>query len=220
MIRFGLIGASGYIAPRHMEAIRNVKGELVTILDPNDSVGIIDRYHPTATYFSEYERFDREVDRLKRMGKGLNFISIASPNYLHDAHIRFSLKNGCSAICEKPLVLNPYSIGSLEDLEKETNKKIYPILQLRLHQSIIDLKEKIGKNKNNKKINIENRLEVGDAVIFYGSLIHGVDSVDPQKKLIWNSNEGRWFLGMFVNDSDHVKNRITAKDLTRSLRKN
>ena len=150
MIRFGLIGASGYIAPRHMEAIRNVKGELVTILDPNDSVGIIDRYHPTATYFSEYERFDREVDRLKRMGKGLNFISIASPNYLHDAHIRFSLKNGCSAICEKPLVLNPYSIGSLEDLEKETNKKIFPILQLRLHQSIIALKEKIGKNKNNK----------------------------------------------------------------------
>ena len=150
MGRFGLIGASGYIAPRHMEAVKNIGGELVTILDPNDSVGVIDRYHPKATYFSEYERFDREVDRLRRMGKGLDYISIASPNYLHDAHIRFALKNGSHAICEKPLVLNPYSIRSLEELQKETNKKIYPILQLRLHQSIIDLKEKVGKKKDNK----------------------------------------------------------------------
>tara|TARA_R100000773_G_scaffold42144_1_gene39176 strand:- start:1395 stop:2273 length:879 start_codon:yes stop_codon:yes gene_type:complete len=150
MTRFGLIGASGYIAPRHMEAIRNVNGQLVTILDPNDSVGVIDRYHPKATYFSEYERFDREVDRLRRMGKGLDYISIASPNYLHDAHIRFTLKNRSHAICEKPLVLNPYSISSLEELESETNKNVYPILQLRLHQSIIDLKEKVGSNKNNR----------------------------------------------------------------------
>ena len=150
MVRFGLIGASGYIAPRHMDAIKNVGGELVTILDPNDSVGVIDRYHPKATYFSEYERFDREVDRLRRMGKGLDYISIASPNYLHDAHIRFALKNGSHAICEKPLVLNPYSIGSLEELQVETGKNIHPILQLRLHQSIIDLKEKIGNKKDNK----------------------------------------------------------------------
>ena len=149
-MRYGLIGASGYIAPRHMDAIKNVGGELVTILDPNDSVGVIDRYHPKATYFSEYERFDREVDRLRRMGKGLDYISIASPNYLHDAHIRFALKNGSHAICEKPLVLNPYSIGSLEELQVETGKNIYPILQLRLHQSIIDLKEKIGNKKDNK----------------------------------------------------------------------
>ena len=149
-MRYGLIGASGYIAPRHMDAIKNVGGELVTILDPNDSVGVIDRYHPKATYFSEYERFDREVDRLRRMGKGLDYISIASPNYLHDAHIRFALKNGSHAICEKQLVLNPYSIGSLEELQVETGKNIYPILQLRLHQSIIDLKEKIGNKKDNK----------------------------------------------------------------------
>ena len=152
MVRFGLIGASGYIAPRHMSAMKNVGGELVTMLDPNDSVGVVDRHHPNATYFSEYERFDREVDRLKRMGKGLDYISIASPNYLHDAHIRFALKNGSHAICEKPLVLNPYSISSLEELQVETGKKIYPILQLRLHQSIIDLKEKIGKKKNNNSL--------------------------------------------------------------------
>lgn len=150
MNRFGLIGASGYIAPKHMEAIKNTGGELVTILDPNDSVGVIDRYHPKATYFSEYERFDREVDRLRRIGKGLDYISIASPNYLHDAHIRFALKNGSNAICEKPLVLNPYSINSLEELQRETGKNIHPILQLRLHQSIIDINDNIGKTQNNE----------------------------------------------------------------------
>ena len=145
MKKFALIGSSGYIAPRHMISIKDTGNELVSILDPSDSVGIIDRYFPQASYFSEYERFDREVDRLKRMGKGLDYISIASPNYLHDAHIRFALKNGSHAICEKPLVLNPYSITSLEELEKETGKKIYPILQLRLHPTIISLKESVGK---------------------------------------------------------------------------
>ena len=155
MVRFGLIGASGYIAPRHMEAIRNVGGELVTILDPNDSVGVIDRYHPKATYFSEYERFDREVDRLRRMGKGLDYISIASPNYLHDAHIRFALKNGSHAICEKPLVLNPYSISSLEELQVETGKNIYPILQLRLHPSIVKLKENYWSDKGGNEVELK-----------------------------------------------------------------
>jgi UDP-N-acetyl-2-amino-2-deoxyglucuronate dehydrogenase len=155
MVRFGLIGASGYIAPRHMEAIRNVGGELVTILDPNDSVGVIDRYHPKATYFSEYERFDREVDRLRRMGKGLDYISIASPNYLHDAHIRFALKNGSHAICEKPLVLNPYSISSLEELQVETGKNIYPILQLRLHPSIVKLKENYWSDNGGNEVELK-----------------------------------------------------------------
>ena len=155
MVRFGLIGASGYIAPRHMEAIRNVGGELVIILDPNDSVGVIDRYHPKATYFSEYERFDREVDRLRRMGKGLDYISIASPNYLHDAHIRFALKNGSHVICEKPLVLNPYSISSLEELQVETGKNIYPILQLRLHPSIVKLKENYWSDKGGNEVELK-----------------------------------------------------------------
>ncbi len=155
MVRCGLIGASGYVAPRHMEAIKNVNGELVTILDPNDSVGIIDRFHPKASYFSEYERFDREVDRLKRMGKGLDYISIASPNYLHDAHIRFALKNGSHAICEKPLVLNPYSISSLEELQKETGKNIYPILQLRLHPSIVKLKENYWSDNGDNEVELK-----------------------------------------------------------------
>jgi UDP-N-acetyl-2-amino-2-deoxyglucuronate dehydrogenase len=152
MKRFALIGAGGYIAPRHMIAINDTKNDLVSILDPNDSVGMIDKYFPNASYFSEYERFDRHIDRLNRTNKGVDYVSIASPNYLHDAHIRFALKNGSHAICEKPLVLNPYSLNSLKELEKETGKNVYTILQLRLHPSIIKLKEKIEKSsrKNHK----------------------------------------------------------------------
>lgn len=150
MKRFALIGAGGYIAPKHMKAIKDTGNDLVSILDPNDSVGIIDRHFPKTSYFSEYERFDRHVDRLKRTNKGVDYVSIASPNYLHDAHIRFALKNGSHAICEKPLVLNPYSLNSLRELETETGKNVYTILQLRLHPSIIKLKEKI-KNSSRKK---------------------------------------------------------------------
>ena len=152
MVRFGLIGAGGYVAPRHMKAIKETNNDLVTILDPNDSIGVIDSYFPNASYFSEYERFDRHIDKLKRMGKGVDYISITSPNYLHDAHIRFALKNGCHAICEKPLLLNPYSINALKELEIETGKKVYSILQSRLHPTLIKLKEKIKKSsrKNHK----------------------------------------------------------------------
>ncbi len=152
MVRFGLIGAGGYIAPRHMKAIKDTNNDLVSVLDPNDSVGVIDRYFPKSSYFREFERFDRHIDRVKRTGKAVDYISIASPNYLHDSHIRFALKNNSHAICEKPLVLNPYSINALKELEKETGKNIYPILQLRLHPSIIALKKKIEKSsrKNHK----------------------------------------------------------------------
>ena len=152
MKNFALIGAGGYVAPRHMKAIKDTNNDLVTILDPNDSIGVIDSYFPNASYFSEYERFDRHIDKLKRMGKGVDYISITSPNYLHDAHIRFALKNGCHAICEKPLLLNPYSINALKELEIETGKKVYSILQSRLHPTLIKLKEKIKKSsrKNHK----------------------------------------------------------------------
>ena len=152
MVRFGLIGAGGYVAPRHMKAIKDTNNDLVTILDPNDSIGVIDSYFPNASYFSEYERFDRHIDKLKRMGKGVDYISITSPNYLHDAHIRFALKNNSYAICEKPLLLNPYSINALKELEIETGKKVYAILQSRLHPTLIKLKEKIKKSsrKNHK----------------------------------------------------------------------
>ena len=141
---FALIGAAGYIAPRHMKAIKESGNNLVAALDPMDSVGIIDSYFPNADFFIEPERFDRHLDKLKRSGnKKVDYVTICSPNYLHDAHIRMALRSGAHAICEKPLVLNPWNLEGLKELEKESNKRIYNILQLRHHKSIIDLKQKI-----------------------------------------------------------------------------
>jgi len=131
--RFALIGAAGYIAPRHMRAIRDTDNNLVAAVDKNDSVGIIDSYFPDAAFFTEFERFDRHVDKIKRGGSPLDYISICSPNYLHDAHIRFGLRNNTDVICEKPIVLNPWNIDALQEQESETGKRIYNILQLRLH---------------------------------------------------------------------------------------
>ena len=143
---FALIGASGYIAPRHMKAIKETGNELVAALDPYDGIGIMDSNFPKADFFTEFERFDRFVDKWHRDGnKKIEYIAITSPNYLHDSHIRFALKSGAHAICEKPLVLNPHNIDQLKVIEKETGKKVYNILQLRLHDSIIALKEKVTK---------------------------------------------------------------------------
>ena len=143
MNNFGLIGAAGYIAPRHMKAIKDVGGNLVAAMDKNDSVGIIDSYFPDAAFFTEFERFDRHVEKLKRNKTAIDYFGVCSPNYLHDAHIRFGLRYGADVICEKPIVLNPWNIDSLQDMEKETGQRIYNILQLRLHDSIIKLKEKV-----------------------------------------------------------------------------
>ncbi len=143
MNNFVMIGAAGYVAPRHMKAIRETGNNLVAALDKNDSVGIIDSYFPNADFFVEYERFDRHIDLLKRKGIHIDYVSITSPNYLHDSHIRFALRHGAHAICEKPLVLNPHNIDALEIVEKETGKKVFNILQLRLHPSIIQLKKDV-----------------------------------------------------------------------------
>jgi len=141
--KFALIGAAGYIAPRHMKAIEETGNMLVAALDPMDSVGIIDSYFPNAD-FIEPERFDRHLDKLRRSGDGkVNYVSICSPNYLHDAHIRMALRNNANAICEKPLVLNPWNLDGLQEIEAETGKKIFNILQLRQHPAIINLKNKI-----------------------------------------------------------------------------
>jgi len=145
MKNFALIGAAGYIAPRHMKAIKETNNDLLAALDPNDSVGVIDSYFPNADFFTEFERFDRHVDLLHRKGKKIEYVSIASPNYLHDSHIRFALRSGAHAICEKPLVLNPWNIDGLKDIENEQGKKVYNILQLRLHPSIIELKKKVDR---------------------------------------------------------------------------
>ncbi|WP_020592916.1 Gfo/Idh/MocA family oxidoreductase [Kiloniella laminariae] len=145
---FALIGAAGYIAPRHMKAIKETENNLIAALDPSDSVGIIDSYFPQARFFTEFERFDRHIDKLRRRGDCVDYVSICSPNYLHDAHCRFALRSGAHAICEKPLVLNPWNIDGLREIEKQTDRKIYSILQLRLHPAIIALKEKVAANPN------------------------------------------------------------------------
>jgi len=146
MKNFALIGASGYIAPRHMKAIKETHNNLVAALDPYDGIGIMDSNFPQADFFTEFERFDRFVDKWRRdTGRKIDYISICSPNYLHDSHIRFGLKSGADVICEKPLVLNPWNIDQLKIIEQETGQKVYNILQLRLHPSIIALKEKVSK---------------------------------------------------------------------------
>jgi UDP-N-acetyl-2-amino-2-deoxyglucuronate dehydrogenase len=154
MKRFALIGAAGYIAPRHMKAIKDTGNDLVAAFDPYDGVGIMDSYFPDAEYFTEFERFDRHIDKLRRQGNPIDYISICSPNYLHDAHIRFGLRNGCDVICEKPLVLNPWNIDSLNEIEIETGKKVYTILQLRLHPSIIALREKVAASPKDKVFDV------------------------------------------------------------------
>jgi UDP-N-acetyl-2-amino-2-deoxyglucuronate dehydrogenase len=141
--KFALIGAAGYIAPRHMGAIKSIGGELVAAFDPRDSVGIIDSYFPEAEFFTEFERFDRHIDKLRRNAGRIDYMSICSPNYLHDAHSRFAMRSGAHAICEKPLVLNPWNIDGLAQIEVETGARVHTILQLRLHDAIKELKRKV-----------------------------------------------------------------------------
>jgi UDP-N-acetyl-2-amino-2-deoxyglucuronate dehydrogenase len=149
--RFALIGAGGYIAPRHMKAIKETGNDLVAALDKSDSLGIMDSYFPAADFFTEFERFDRHLDKLKRKNAGIDYLSVCSPNYLHDAHIRFGLRMGVDVICEKPLVLNPWNIDALKIIEEETGKKVYNILQLRVHPKVIELKNKLqAENKTDK----------------------------------------------------------------------
>ena len=155
MKNFVLIGAAGYIAPRHMQAIKATGNNLIAAFDPFDSVGIIDNYFPEADFFTEFERFDRHIEKLKRNGVNIDYVSICSPNYLHDSHIRFGLRIGADVICEKPIVLNPWNVDALSELEEEYSGKIYTILQLRLHEKVIALKEKFDNYNGKEKIKIK-----------------------------------------------------------------
>ncbi|PHR58538.1 MAG: oxidoreductase [Arcobacter sp.] len=178
MKKFALIGAAGYIAPRHMKAIKETGNDLVAALDKSDSVGIIDSYFPKAHYFTEFERFDRHIDKRRRNSDGVDYVSICSPNYLHDSHIRFGLRSGADVICEKPLVLNPWNIDAIGVIEKETGKKLNNILQLRLHPSIIALKEKVqAELKNNP------------------SKVYDID-------LTYLTSRGRWYFVSWKGDLD------------------
>jgi len=154
---FALIGAAGYIAPRHMKAIRDTGNRIVSALDKSDSVGILDSFFYDVAFFTEFERFDRHAEKLRRQGgdERIHYTSICSPNYLHDAHVRFSLRIGADAICEKPLVLNPWNLDALAELEQESGKRIFNILQLRVHPSIMELREKIRQAPAGKKYAID-----------------------------------------------------------------
>lgn len=150
---FAITGAAGYVAPRHLQAIRDTGNTLVAAVDPNDSVGILDRFHQNVAFFTEFERFDRHIEKLRRAGSDnqIHYVSICSPNYLHDAHVRFALRIGADAICEKPLVLNPWNVDALSELEQESGRKINTVLQLRVHPSLVELREKLLAQKPDKK---------------------------------------------------------------------
>src|SRR3954468_16495552 len=154
MTAFALIGAAGYVAPRHMKAIKAVGGDLKVAFDPNDSVGVIDSYFPEANFFVEFERFDRHVDKLRRRNEKIDYVSICSPNYLHDAHCRFALRSDADAICEKPLVLNPWNVDALAEIERETGRRISTILQLRLHPAIVALRERFSASNERHKVEL------------------------------------------------------------------
>jgi len=175
--KFALIGAAGYIAPRHMKAIKETGNDLVAALDKNDSVGIIDSFFPDADFFTEFERFDRHIDKLRRAngGRAVDYVGICSPNYLHDSHMRFALRSGSDAICEKPLVLNPWNIDGIQEIERDTGQKVNTILQLRLHPSIISLRKKVQNEQKATK--------------------HEVD-------LAYITSRGHWYLQSWKGDED------------------
>ena len=155
MKNFILIGAAGYIAPRHMKAIKETGNNLIAAYDPYDGVGIMDSHFPDAHFFTEFERFDRHIEKLKRSGTKIDYVSICSPNYLHDSHIRYGLRIGADVICEKPLVLNPWNVDALIELEEEYNNKVHTILQLRHHEAILELKDKIANGAADKVYDID-----------------------------------------------------------------
>lgn len=173
--RFALIGAAGYVAPRHMAAIKMTGNQILAALDKSDSVGILDSYFPKADFFTEFERFDRHIDKLSRRDMGIEYLSICSPNYLHDSHIRFGLRSNAHVICEKPLVLNPWNIDGLENLERETGFKVSTILQLRVHPSVTKLKEILDSKK--------------------GTSIYDID-------LTYITARGPWYLQSWKGDSE------------------
>ena len=166
MKRFAIIGSAGFVAPRHMQAIKDVGGTIVAALDPSDSVGILDSYGFDVKFFTEFERFDRHLEWLRREGCGVDYVSICSPNYLHDSHIRFALRVGANAICEKPLVINPWNLEGLRELEFETGKRVYNVLQLRHHPRVIELRN---------------------------SVLKSTSDITPYVNLIYNTPRGEWY---------------------------
>jgi UDP-N-acetyl-2-amino-2-deoxyglucuronate dehydrogenase len=209
---FALIGVAGYVAERHLRAIKETNNSLLASLDKFDSVGKIDSYFPNSDFFTEFERFDRHIDKLKREGTELDFVSICTPNYLHDSHIRFALRHGADAICEKPVVLNPWNIDALQEIEKETGRKVNNILQLRLHPSIIALKNKIDNGPKDKIYDVDLSY-----ITSRGHWYHISWKGDSQKSGGVATNIGvhfydmlTWIFGDVEENIVHVANHSTA----------
>lgn len=200
---FAIIGVAGYIAVRHLKAIKETGNVLLAALDKFDSVGFIDSYFPDSAFFVEFERFDRHIDKLKRNGTKVDFVSICSPNYLHDSHIRFALRNEIDAICEKPLVLNPWNIDALKSFENETGRKVYNILQLRLHPSILALKKRIDEGPADKIYDIDLSY-----ITSRGNWYHYSWKGDPQKSGGIATNIGVHFFDMLSWIFGEVKTNI------------
>jgi UDP-N-acetyl-2-amino-2-deoxyglucuronate dehydrogenase len=153
MKNFAITGVAGYVAPRHLQAIKDTGNQLVAAIDPHDSVGILDKYFPDVSFFTEFERFDRHLEKLRRekSEQKVDYLTICSPNNLHDAHIRLALRVGAHAICEKPLVLNPWNLDALQELEQESSKRVFTMFQLRVHPVLLELKKKLSKEKSKQK---------------------------------------------------------------------
>jgi UDP-N-acetyl-2-amino-2-deoxyglucuronate dehydrogenase len=202
MKTFAMIGAAGYIAPRHMRAIKDVGGELSVAFDPNDSVGVIDSYFPDARFFVEFERFDRHVDKLRRSGEAIDYMTICSPNYLHDAHVRFALRSDADVVCEKPLVLNPWNLDGLSEVATRTNRKVNTILQLRLHPAIRQLRERMRADKK----------RIHDVVLTYvtsrGRWYHVSWKGDDNKSGGVATNIGVHFFDMLTHVFGPVKSNV------------
>jgi UDP-N-acetyl-2-amino-2-deoxyglucuronate dehydrogenase len=205
MKNFVLIGAGGYIAPRHMKAIKETGNNLVAALDKHDSVGVLDGYFPNCDFFIEFERLDRHCEKLRRSGTKIDYVVVCSPNYLHDAHIRFGLRIGADVICEKPIVLNPWNIEALMEIEKETGKRVYSILQLRLHEAIKALKTKIEASKNDEKFDVQLKY-----ITSRGHWYHTSWKGDVNKSGGIATNIGVHFFDMLIwIFGDVVENKVT-----------
>lgn len=192
---FALIGAAGYVAPKHMKAIKETGNNLVAALDNSDSVGILDSFSYDVSFFTEFERFDRHAEKLRRVDekRKIHYVSICSPNYLHDAHMRFALRIGADAICEKPLVLNPWNLDAIKLMEEETGKKVYTVLQLRVHPSIIDLKTKIMAAPKQKKYDVDLTYITSRGMWYFNSW-----KGDPSKSGGIATNIGIHFFDMLI----------------------
>ncbi|MAM04498.1 MAG: oxidoreductase [Flavobacteriales bacterium] len=201
---FAIMGASGYIAPRHIEAIKKTNNNLIVAFDISDSVGVLDSYFPNTDFFNEIERFDRHIEKLKYQNSiNLDYVSICTPNYFHDSHIRMSLRWGANAICEKPLVLNPWNLQALKLIEESSGKKIYNTLQLRLHDSVVKLKEKIVSSNKKTKYDIDLTYITSRGNWYYTSW-----KGDPKKSGGIATNIGIHFFDMLIYIFGKVQKNI------------